>query len=78
MPIRVLEYIQIVLRRVSLFRYVRGNAGVMIAFFRRTLGLGVLASFLLVTNVYSQQVKADPEKEPFHPTRIIVKYAAQG
>ena len=39
--------------------------------------LARVAIFLLAMSLFAQQNKALPDKEPFHPTRIIVKFAAR-
>ena len=43
----------------------------------RTLGC-ILAVLLLPTSLLAQPQKPFADKEPFHPTRIIAKYAARG
>lgn len=44
---------------------------------RCLFALARVTSFLAALSLFAQQNKALPDKEPFHPTRIIVKFAAR-
>jgi hypothetical protein len=46
--------------------------------FRCLFALARGSSFFLAASLFAQQNKALPDKESFHPTRVIVKFAEHG